>query len=284
MTPSDTGARVVVGLDDTATALHAVAWAAAEASARGCALSIVHATPRLAEPAPGRGHDLLDLGRAAAAASDPQLAVSTLQVDDGPATALLDAAEDAVLLVAGLASTTLADSMLGSIGLDQLGPASCPVAVVRPPDTVGGAVVVAGAEPGCDNSTVLAAAFAAAAAHHGPLTVAYVLARGTSSTPDDLHDCIRLWSVPYPSVDVDVRSVAGEPADVLAQVSEGARMLVVGGPSGRGGERPLFGSTTRSLAWNSRCPVLVARATAGAGGPARLVGTTAAAGDPPARG
>lgn len=81
---------------------------------------------------------------------------------------------------------------------------------------------------------------------------------------------------PYPAVDVDVRTVAGEPADVLARMSQGARTLVVGGPGGRGAERTLFGSTTRPLAWNSGCPVLVARASTTAVDRARrLVGTTA---------
>lgn len=99
---------------------------------------------------------------------------------------------------------------------------------------------------------------------------------GAAPTDTGGRDDDRLWSLPYPAVDVDVRTVAGEPADVLARMSQGARTLVVGGPGGRGAERTLFGSTTRPLAWNSGCPVLVARASTTAVDRARrLVGTTA---------
>jgi len=286
VTSTDNGPRIVVGLDDTAAGLRAVTWAAAEASARDCALSIVRAAARAEGGTwPSHGHQVLDAARAAVGETHPLLRVSTVQVDDEPATALLEAAEDAVLLVTGLPSSTLVESILGSVGLDLLGPASCPVAVVRPPDTVDGTVVVAGVGPHTDASAVLATAFAAAAAHHIPLTVVHVPDRGASSTPDDLYDDIRLWSSPYPSVDVAVRTVAGEAAEVLAQMSQGARMLVVGGPGGHRGERGLFGSTTRSLAWNSRCPMVVTHTAAGtADRSARLVGSSARAADPPARG
>ncbi|MGD9988532.1 universal stress protein [Pseudonocardia sp.] len=266
MSSGDIEPRVVVGLDDTAPGLHAVAWAATEAAARNGALWIVHAAPHGADTSsPGCRRRLLDAGRAVAATSHPLLPVSTLQVTAEPAAALLDAAEDAAMLVTGVASTTLADSILGSIGLDVLGPASCPVAVVRRSDAVAGTVVVAGVEPDRDNSAVLAAAFAAAAAHHVALTVVYVRNRRAAATSDDLHDETRIWSLAHPSVEVDVRSVAGEPADVLAEASRGARMLVVGGPSGHGATRALLGSTTRSLTWNSRCPIVVARAPKAAG-------------------
>lgn len=283
MTPTDIGPRVVVGLDGTATGLHAVSWAAAEAWARGCALSIVHASAANTDgPSPGQGRNLLDLGTSLAREHHPDLPVSVQEVVDEPAAALLDAAEEAVLLVVGLNTSTIADSLLGTIALDLLARASCPVAVVRPPDSIDGTTVVAGVEPGRDNSATLAAAFAAAAAHHLSVTVVYVQPVGRSSPPDGGRDDVALWSMPYPSVRVDVRTVPGDPAEVLADLSRGARMLAVGSNDD---DHTLFGVTTRSLAGNSRCPVVVVRRSRGtADGTSRAGGSTTRVADPPVHG
>ncbi|WP_103382785.1 universal stress protein [Pseudonocardia dioxanivorans] len=258
MTPSATDAPVVVGVDGTPTGLHAVAWAAAEAAARGCALVIAHAARYTGgEQGNRRAAGILGRARAIARAEFPQLVVETRLVDDDPLPGLLDAAEDARLLVTGLMSGTIADAVLGSLALDVLGRASCPVAVVRRPDRFEGTSVVAGVDGSRADAAVVSAAFAAASAHRLPLRLVHVGHRHDALTGPVRDDELARWSGPYPGVEVSVETVQGHPTEVLAERSTGARVLVVGTRRAHRPARLLFGSTSRSLAWNSRCPLLV---------------------------
>jgi nucleotide-binding universal stress UspA family protein len=68
-------------------------------------------------------------------------------------------------------------------------------------------------------------------------------------------------STPVPA-DVEVRAEQGRPSEVLAELSRGAALLVVG-RSGAGRLRSLLGSTSSSALRSARCPVAVVPAGAG---------------------
>jgi nucleotide-binding universal stress UspA family protein len=60
-----------------------------------------------------------------------------------------------------------------------------------------------------------------------------------------------------PGISVTVRSVAGNPADVLLEAAEDVDMIVVGA-RGRGGfARLLVGSVSSQLVYHSPCPIVV---------------------------
>jgi nucleotide-binding universal stress UspA family protein len=137
------GGRVVVGVDGSARSHTAMRWAAAEASARGAELDVVHAwrlpamttAPPVAVAFPdfsvleAAGHTVLD-----AALTDPALAdvrVHGHLTHDAPARALLERARNASLLVAGTRGLgRVTGTLLGSVSRQLLHHAPCPVVVV----------------------------------------------------------------------------------------------------------------------------------------------------------
>jgi nucleotide-binding universal stress UspA family protein len=138
---------IVVGIDGSAAADAALAWALAEARLREARLLVAHAwsVPVLAYASPYGGaaattgiveasrkaaHDLVDaaLERHDAEGIDVERAV----VEGAPATALLDAAADADLLVLGSRGHGgFTGLLLGSVSQQCAHHARCPVVIVR---------------------------------------------------------------------------------------------------------------------------------------------------------
>jgi nucleotide-binding universal stress UspA family protein len=142
--------RVVVGVDGSDPALHALRFALTEAALRGAELEVVRAwtdpwraslRPEEADGGPDRS--LLER-QAAGVLSDsvaeatkdlPDVAVTERLINKQPGAALLDAARQATLLVVGSRGHGgLAGLRLGSVSHGMLHQADCPVAVIRPPD------------------------------------------------------------------------------------------------------------------------------------------------------
>jgi nucleotide-binding universal stress UspA family protein len=182
--PGDSPAppAVVVGSDGGACALEAVRWATAEAARRGATLRIVHAAPHLRPAAPAGSADLRTARRLTGTAytvarhTDPSVLITTEVVADAPVAALLRAAEDAQLLVLGIATTGAADELvLAPVAQRVVAASPCPVVVVprrRPavdPDRPLVAVLGLG-EPE-DDEPVATAAAETAARRGRPLTV-----------------------------------------------------------------------------------------------------------------
>ena len=117
------GEHVVVGVDGSAQAAAALAWAVEEARLRSARLTVVHAGDR-AVPA------TLD---AAVDAVDPTgVALERLLVADSPAAALLAAAADADLVVVGSRGRGgFREALLGSVSHHVTQHAPCPVVVLR---------------------------------------------------------------------------------------------------------------------------------------------------------
>jgi nucleotide-binding universal stress UspA family protein len=200
---------VVVGADGSECGLRAVRWAAEEAARRGAPLRIVHASTNVgrkgdaggssAEQARGMTATAYTVARHTA----PTVPASTEVVGGDPVTALLQAAEDAQLVVLGISTTGAADEMvLAGVAQKVAARSPRPVVVVpRQQRTTGGTrphVALLGlGEPGDDEPV---ATFAAAEAMRSgaPLTVLH-------SRPDDASNWTtdeQAWSERFPDLRV----------------------------------------------------------------------------------
>lgn len=138
-------APVVLGVDAAPGSFDALVWALVECRARGCGLRLVHAcrSQRTAGERAGEGDwetadpavvvdAHVDLARQAA----PDVPVEASVVAGEPVAALLEAADDAALVVLGSHGRAgLAESALGSVTQRVAVHAHCPVVVV-PPNTL----------------------------------------------------------------------------------------------------------------------------------------------------
>ncbi|WP_431040657.1 universal stress protein [Streptomyces sp. P1-3] len=278
---------IAVGLDGTDPSLAATDWAAAEASARGMALRLVHAwswhpldTPTEADTQGRRdwAREVLRTAEDRVRHAHPELPVSGEALSDEPVPALVAAAADADLLVLGSRGHgALAGFLLGSVSLQVLRQATRPVVVVRgghEPGPGGPGEVMAGVrETGEDGAPVLEFAFAAAAARGATLRAVRawhlpspfelgtrgLRAADEAGGPEPLNrrllaDALRPWRARYPEVPVTEHVEIGGAPEVLLSAGGRAGLLVVGRrASGRKG----IGSVTHAVLHHAPCPVAV---------------------------
>jgi nucleotide-binding universal stress UspA family protein len=144
-------AEIVVGIDDSEPARAALRWAVEEAQLRKASVVALHAweQPLIPgevglSPEPPLDYaaileELRDAGQALveqvvrdAVGEDPPVSVELLAVEGPPASALLDAAELAVLLVVGSRGRGgFSDLLLGSTSHQVAMHAPCPVVIHR---------------------------------------------------------------------------------------------------------------------------------------------------------
>ena len=137
--------RIVVGVDSSRTSLKALRWAIAEAELRGSELELVHAFPR---------PELVGMTMVVTLPTDDELREASAQVvaealeavggageltvtqrvgAGGPASVLVEAAQDAELLVLGSRGLGgFRGMLLGSVTQQVIAHATCPVVVVTP--------------------------------------------------------------------------------------------------------------------------------------------------------
>lgn len=137
--------RIVVGLDSSQTSLKALRWAMDEARLRGSELELVHAFPR---------PELIGMTMVVTLPSDDELREASEQVlsealesvggagdltvtrrvgAGGPASVLVEAAEDAELLVLGSRGLGgFRGLLLGSVTQQVIAHAKCPVVIITP--------------------------------------------------------------------------------------------------------------------------------------------------------
>jgi nucleotide-binding universal stress UspA family protein len=138
-------ARIVVGIDASDPSLDALRWALDEARLRGAELELVHAFPR---------PELVGMTMVVTLPSDDELRAASEQVlaealervggagdvpvtrrveTGGPAAVLVEAAEDADLLVVGARGLGgFKGLLLGSVTQQVIAHAPCPVVVITP--------------------------------------------------------------------------------------------------------------------------------------------------------
>ncbi|MBN6040368.1 universal stress protein [Amycolatopsis sp. 195334CR] len=288
---------VLVGVDGSASALHAVRWAAREAVRRGRALRLFHACflppkPHVPVALPRDYRDaLLEqgrqwLGEAADAVKkvEPEVVIHT-DLRAGVAADLLvtESAEAELVVLGSRGLGGFSGLLVGSVAVALAHHGHCPVVVVRgktlesePPE--GGPIVV-----GVDNSdncdAALDFAFAGAALREVPLIAVHTwtdltLEHGWPVMPMQLDyrligedeargltEHLAAWRTKYPEVEVIERSVRDRPVRGLLKAAEAedAQLLVVGS-HGRGGFAGMcLGSTSQGLLHHSSCPVAVIR-------------------------
>lgn len=283
-------APIVVGVDGSASALTAVAWAAREAARHRVPLRFVHAYLLPAQGYPEfvvtgaevreafeqQGREWLEEAVAAARAVVPDVEVETSVVVDRPTTALVDESRRARLVVLGSRGLGgFTGLLVGSVAVAVSAHGGCPVVVVREPEAARGPVVV-----GVDGSPVseeaVAFAFEEASLHGAPLVAvsawtdfpvdgayASLFTVDWPRVEDEQHRVLaeRLagWQEKHPDVEVTRTVVRDRPVRALLDAAEGARLLVVGS-RGRGGlTGMLLGSTSQSLVHHASCPLAVVR-------------------------
>jgi nucleotide-binding universal stress UspA family protein len=287
-------APVLVGVDGSESALHAVRWAAEEAQRRGTTLKVVHAYEiptgyppgfvdwhMLREALAAQGKSWLDQARDAAEETVPGLTVEVLEVQAGVVPTLVRKSAGAALLALGTRGLGgFTGLLVGSTAVQLASRAHCPVVVVREPEHAG-PVVVGPVVVGIDGTEVgeaaIAFAFAEASTRGVDLVAVHTwtdqlleavfvdeaailnFSVQAQQAAELLGERLAGWQEKYPDVHI-VRHVSRERASrALLHHAEGAALVVVGS-RGRGGFRGLLlGSTSQHLLHHAPCPVAVVR-------------------------
>ncbi|NUT92886.1 MAG: universal stress protein [Saccharothrix sp.] len=282
-------APVVVGVDGSASALAAVAWAAREARRRRVPLKLVHAYLVPARGYPEivlTGHEvrqaLEDQGRrwlveaeaAARAAADVEVEVALEH--SGAAGAMVWESERARLVVLGSRGLGgFTGLVVGSVAVAVAAHGKCPVVVVRGGDHADGPVVV-GVDGSPASEEAVDFAFEAASARGVPLKAVHAWTDflvdgpyGSRLTVDWaeveaaeqrlLAERLAGRAEKYPDVVVQRLVVRDRPVRALLAEAEGAGLLVVGSRGHGGFTGMLLGSTSQALVHHATCPLAVVR-------------------------
>ncbi|RKT54105.1 universal stress protein [Saccharothrix australiensis] len=282
-------APIVVGVDGSASAVTAVAWAAGEAARLRVPLRLVHAYRLPAQGYPElvvsgaevrqafeqQGWQWLEEAAEAARAAVPGVEVGTAVVVDRPAAALVAESRRARMVVLGSQGLGgFSGLLVGSVAVAVCAHGGCPVVVVRRPAADGPVVVGVDGSPVSEQA--VAFAFEEASLRDAPLTAVLAWtdfpvdsAYGSRFTVDwsrvedeqrrVLAERLAGWQEKYPDVRVDRVVVRDRPVRALLAAADGARLLVVGshGHGGFGGV--LLGSTSQALVYHAPCPLAVVR-------------------------
>lgn len=280
---------VVVGVDDDPSALAALDWATAEASARGTRLRIVHARYCPVPPDPYGIVVAIDDIYAAREAGERLLGAALRRARDVASTVpvsahllsgvagqvLLDWSRDAALLVVGARGLQAHRHRTPYARL--VNHASCAVAVVHhrgatPQPVHTSPRVVLGVDGSGRATPAMHAAFQAAAQRQVPLLVVH------AHRPPDPPAYTEAWSIAaiesieralqpgrgdFPDVPVVIAVDTADPAEALARRAAGAALMVVGSHVHRGvptlNHRPI----SHALVEQVTAPVLVVPRRAG---------------------
>lgn len=281
-------APVVAGVDGSPASITAAEYAADVAVRRAVPLELLHGYlhpfrygvpldpyPVELPPPNEEAQRMLDAAAERLRASRPALTVSTRQVAGGASAALIDASEQAEVVVVGSRGHGgFSGLLLGSVGAQVAGHAHGPVLVVRPETPPRGPVVV-GVDGSPRSGHALTWAADEAAHRSGELLLVHVWWTGDLDTVRETYDetekaaraaaeqvlCAAAASVrdTHPRLAVGWRLIHGlSPDHHLVEVSREAALIAVGS-RGRGGFTGLLlGSVSQMLVHHAHCPVLVA--------------------------
>ncbi|MEU7531454.1 universal stress protein [Saccharothrix sp. NPDC042600] len=280
---------IVVGVDGSASALSAVAWAAREAERHRVPLRLVHAYlvptrgyPEIVLTGHEVRHAIEEQGRrwlaeaeaAAKAAADVPVEVSLEFA--GAAGAMVWESERARLVVLGSRGLGgFSGLVVGSVAVALAAHGKCPVVVVRGEDREDGPVVV-GVDGSPASEEAVDFAFEAASSRNAPLKAVHVWSDflvdgpyGSRLTVDwdqveaaeerVLAERLAGHAEKYPDVVVERLVVRDRPVRALLAAAEGARLLVVGSRGHGGFTGMLLGSTSQALVHHATCPLAVVR-------------------------
>ena len=287
------GPPIVVGVDGSEQALHAVAWGANEAVRWNAPLVLLHAfafpdghssdsAPRPDER-PAHQYESTKVLRAAMTVAEhvrPRPEVTIDSIADAPLPLLLARSHTARMIVVGSRGRAAFTELLaGSTTIALAAHGQCPVAVIRGSEDTGraGNPVVVGVDGSPLAEPAIELAFQEASAREVTLVAVHAwhdfdLAEvfGIEMGPVELEqrrqaakrllaEFLAGWQEKYPEVTVERSLAVDRPRDRLLSWSSRAQLLVVGS-RGRGGFPGLrLGATTHALIQHADCPVLIAR-------------------------
>ncbi|MBJ8347030.1 universal stress protein [Antrihabitans sp. YC2-6] len=274
---------IVVGVDGSDLSEAAARWAAEVAQRWDAPLIIAHAVPEpvyaygdaavviYAEVFKSLHHDarkIVDLARRAVRRQSPDLVVRTHVAHGQPDRMLLELSESARLLVVGSKVPSHGTTHVGSTALHAVNRAKCPVVIWRDegaPLLEDIERVVVGVDGSGLSEGAVGWAFEFASLFGIPLVAAHAWTRNSqgaataSAESAVLTDCLTSWREKYPDVEVTTVAEEAHPANLLAELSRGARLVAVGS-HGYGRLRgPLLGSTSQYLLRHAACPLLICR-------------------------
>jgi nucleotide-binding universal stress UspA family protein len=287
---------IVVGVDGSASALHAVRWAAHEAERRNAPLLLVHVCilasvrhPRQVTPPREYHSALLDQGRhwlteasEAARRATPGLPVATDLHAGIAADVLITESRTAQLMVLGSRGMGGFTSLLvGSVAVALSAHGHCPVVVMHSSTRDGAPPVDGPVVVGVDGSELsdaaLTFAFEAAAARGVPLVAVHTwldvnMAGAWTMLPstvdwnwlqdqeeDRLAERVAVWRDKFPQVEVRPVVVRDRPDRALLEHAVGAQLIVVGSRGCGAFTGMGLGSVSQTLLHHAECPVAVAR-------------------------
>ena len=282
--------EIVVGTDGSGWSATAVRWAALEARRRNAPLRIVHAFDWHRQPARYGGagetravaeseaESIVNIAVVQAKEAAPDLTIRPDVTVGAPATALLDAAENAALLVVGNRGRGgFGSLMLGSVGQRVVTHATCPVVVVRGARQTFDGPIVVGADGSASSNDAVGLAFQLAADHDHPLVavrtyeppsppwggkvqpVVYDVKERDTAEHEALTASLAPWRAKFPDVSVEEIVAHGPASSVLVGVSHTSQLVVVGSRGHGSFTGTVLGSVGLQLVHHAECPVLVNR-------------------------
>ncbi|HEX6234707.1 MAG TPA: universal stress protein [Jiangellaceae bacterium] len=288
MSNTELSKLVVVGVDGSTDALHALDWAANKAAQHGWPLRLVNAyqpiiaaLPAVAVQLPEvteESQRILEHAREWVAATHPDLAVSTMSAEGPAPRILLEASKRARLLVVGREGLgRFAELALGSVSQACAARSTTPVAVIptdwEPPPEPHGRVVV-GVDGSANCQAAVQYAFEAASERNADLLVVFAWHQptrwpeGWPLTGDNkprfpadydfiLSESIAGWREKYPDVAVTTIGESEHPAEALARHSAEADLVVIGGRGHGTVTGMLLGSVARAILRHVDRPIIV---------------------------
>lgn len=286
---------VLVGVDGSAASMHALEWAADQASRRGWSLHLVSAytipvsagiageitTPLVDDDAVRSVAEACCRQAAEHVAGRPGIADVRTTVSYGDAAGVLvDASAEASLAVIGKRGRGgFASRLLGGVSSALPAHAACPTAVVPLPRDRGTephalaprVVVGVDGSPASAHAADVAAQFAEERGWSLTLLCAVPLAvptlawLPTALDPDplvaevrtELHAAAQVVREAHPGLDVDVSLAHDSPARALTHASGEAGLVVVGARGHGGFAGMLLGSVSQAVLRHAQSPVLV---------------------------
>lgn len=276
---------VVVGVDESKSAIRAARWAAAVAHRFSAPLSIIYVKPRLSDDLSDEdaaalatavqhfSEKILQTAQDAASSVVPGLSVTTVAPMGAVDAALIDASRNAHFMVLGCDDVTVGAALLaGSTTLAVASHAACPVIAWRGNHVAPNARPVVVGVDGSQSAPALTAAFEFADRFNAPLHVVHAwstMRPAAAVTIPFLIDWDALealqwhgitqvvdpWSRIYPDVKVTFFVEAHKPSAALLRHLTGAQLVVVGN-RGRGLlASAVLGSTSLNLLHHSPVPV-----------------------------
>lgn len=291
MTTTTPSPHILVGVDGSTSALHALTWAGAEAQRRNLPLTLVHAVDYSSF---GHGYNLgasasffqhldtdgaefLNQAKDHVYALHPNVHVSAIKATGKPVATLVELSRNALVTVLGSSGLGgFTGMMAGSVAVSLTAKGHSPVVVVRELTGSTDGPVVLGVADSDSSDGAIAWAFEESAMRDAELVAvhvsnnvppgyvyAYTAWNKTDWASEEqrqeqvLSERLAGWQEKYPDVTVRRVVAVGHPADVLLRKAERAQLIVTGS-RGRGDIAGFFlGSTSHALIHKATCPVLV---------------------------